>query len=79
MKEGENVYGEMARHEDYLVLYCQNSDVGLVQYRCGSDGTHVVRDMALKIAAHGGLEAWLKGFVKRGGIKYDNYARGVSV
>jgi len=70
------MYGETARHKNYTVLHLTNSDVGLVRL-AGTDVTHTVRDMALKIDAHGGLEAWLISFVERGGLEYVSYKRGV--
>jgi hypothetical protein len=70
------MYGETARHEDYTVLYLRNSDVGLVRH-VDTDRTHTVRDMALKIQAHGSLREWLASFVKRGGLDYVAYKRSV--
>ena len=71
------MYGQMARHKDYTVVYMENSDVGLVKHVNTAEHTDsdmcTVRDMALKIRAHGSLEEWLASFVRRGGIGYRHF------
>jgi hypothetical protein len=70
------MYGETASHEGYVVTFLRNSDVGIVKHT-ETDRLHTVRDMALKIQAHGSLTEWLASFVKRGGLDYVAYKRSV--